>query len=108
MSPEEIAGLAWDKQGGLLPAVVQDARTQNFIQNFVRLSQLAAISNTLGLTRPFYSMGDKIGLPPQGGAEKRRGFVSGRHARTAANEVSSWKASSQQGEVAVVEAKSFA
>lgn len=27
MSPDEIAGLAWDKQGGLLPAVVQDAGT---------------------------------------------------------------------------------
>lgn len=25
MSPEEIAGLAWDKQDGLLPAIVQDA-----------------------------------------------------------------------------------
>jgi phosphoribosyl-ATP pyrophosphohydrolase/phosphoribosyl-AMP cyclohydrolase len=25
MSPEEIAGLAWDKQQGLLPAIVQDA-----------------------------------------------------------------------------------
>jgi phosphoribosyl-ATP pyrophosphohydrolase/phosphoribosyl-AMP cyclohydrolase len=25
MSPEQIAGLAWDKQGGLLPAVIQDA-----------------------------------------------------------------------------------
>jgi phosphoribosyl-ATP pyrophosphohydrolase/phosphoribosyl-AMP cyclohydrolase len=25
MSPEQIDGLAWDKQGGLLPAVVQDA-----------------------------------------------------------------------------------
>ncbi|KFN46062.1 bifunctional phosphoribosyl-AMP cyclohydrolase/phosphoribosyl-ATP diphosphatase HisIE [Arenimonas metalli] len=25
MSPDQIAGLAWDKQGGLLPAVVQDA-----------------------------------------------------------------------------------
>jgi phosphoribosyl-AMP cyclohydrolase / phosphoribosyl-ATP pyrophosphohydrolase len=27
MSPEQIAALAWDKQGGLLPAIVQDART---------------------------------------------------------------------------------
>ena len=27
MSPEQIAELAWDKQGGLLPAIVQDART---------------------------------------------------------------------------------
>lgn len=25
MSPEQIDGLAWDKQGGLLPAIVQDA-----------------------------------------------------------------------------------
>ncbi len=27
MSPEQIAGLAWDKQDGLLPAIVQDADT---------------------------------------------------------------------------------
>jgi phosphoribosyl-ATP pyrophosphohydrolase/phosphoribosyl-AMP cyclohydrolase len=27
MSPEQIAALAWDKQDGLLPAIVQDART---------------------------------------------------------------------------------
>jgi len=27
MSPEELAGLDWEKQGGLLPAVVQDANT---------------------------------------------------------------------------------
>jgi phosphoribosyl-ATP pyrophosphohydrolase/phosphoribosyl-AMP cyclohydrolase len=31
MSPEEIAGLAWDKQGGLLPAVVQDAHTRRVL-----------------------------------------------------------------------------
>ena len=27
MQPEQIAALAWDKQGGLLPAIVQDAAT---------------------------------------------------------------------------------
>jgi phosphoribosyl-ATP pyrophosphohydrolase/phosphoribosyl-AMP cyclohydrolase len=27
MSPEQIAALAWDKQDGLLPVIVQDART---------------------------------------------------------------------------------
>ena len=27
MSPEQIDGLAWDKQGGLIPAIVQDATT---------------------------------------------------------------------------------
>ncbi len=27
MSPEQIEALAWDKQGGLLPAIVQDAAT---------------------------------------------------------------------------------
>lgn len=31
MSPEQIAALAWDKQGGLLPAIVQDARTQRVL-----------------------------------------------------------------------------
>ena len=27
MSPEQVEALAWDKQGGLLPAIVQDVRT---------------------------------------------------------------------------------
>jgi phosphoribosyl-ATP pyrophosphohydrolase/phosphoribosyl-AMP cyclohydrolase len=31
MSPEQVAALAWDKQGGLLPAIVQDARTSRVL-----------------------------------------------------------------------------
>lgn len=31
MLPEQIQALAWDKQGGLLPAVVQDARTRRVL-----------------------------------------------------------------------------
>lgn len=31
MQPEAISGLDWDKQGGLLPAIVQDAATQRVL-----------------------------------------------------------------------------
>jgi phosphoribosyl-AMP cyclohydrolase / phosphoribosyl-ATP pyrophosphohydrolase len=31
MTPEQIDRLAWDKQGGLIPAVVQDARNQRVL-----------------------------------------------------------------------------
>lgn len=31
MSPEQIDALAWDKQGGLLPAIVQDARSHRVL-----------------------------------------------------------------------------
>jgi phosphoribosyl-ATP pyrophosphohydrolase/phosphoribosyl-AMP cyclohydrolase len=31
MSPEQIAALAWDKQDGLLPAIVQDARSHRVL-----------------------------------------------------------------------------
>lgn len=31
MSPEQIAALAWDKQGGLLPAIIQDARSHRVL-----------------------------------------------------------------------------
>lgn len=31
MSPEEISALAWDKQAGLLPAIVQDAATRRVL-----------------------------------------------------------------------------
>jgi phosphoribosyl-ATP pyrophosphohydrolase/phosphoribosyl-AMP cyclohydrolase len=54
MSPEEIAGLAWEKQGGLLPAVVQDAGTGRVLM--LGYMDRAALEATLANGRvTFYS-----------------------------------------------------
>lgn len=54
MSPEEIEALAWDKQQGLLPAVVQDARTRRVLM--LGYMDRAALEATLATQRvTFYS-----------------------------------------------------
>jgi phosphoribosyl-ATP pyrophosphohydrolase/phosphoribosyl-AMP cyclohydrolase len=54
MSPEEIQALAWDKQQGLLPAVVQDARTRRVLM--LGYMDRAALEATLATRRvTFYS-----------------------------------------------------
>jgi phosphoribosyl-ATP pyrophosphohydrolase/phosphoribosyl-AMP cyclohydrolase len=54
MSPEQIAVLAWDKQGGLLPAIVQDADTLRVLM--LGYMDRAALEATLDSGRvTFYS-----------------------------------------------------
>ncbi|MCM2355091.1 MAG: bifunctional phosphoribosyl-AMP cyclohydrolase/phosphoribosyl-ATP diphosphatase HisIE [Arenimonas sp.] len=49
MSPDEIEALAWDKQQGLLPAVVQDARTRRVLM--LGYMDRAALEATLATRR---------------------------------------------------------
>jgi phosphoribosyl-ATP pyrophosphohydrolase/phosphoribosyl-AMP cyclohydrolase len=49
MSPETIDGLAWDKQAGLLPAVVQDATTRRVLM--LGYMDRAALEATLATGR---------------------------------------------------------
>ncbi len=75
--------------------------TQKFLIAFTGISRLAAVSASIGTTLPLYwSSGDRIGLPPQGSAEKRHAYVSGRHARNAANEVVNWPRSAAEAKLA--------
>lgn len=54
MSPEQIEALAWDKQGGLLPAIVQDARGGRVLM--LGYMDRAALEATLSSGRvTFYS-----------------------------------------------------
>lgn len=54
MLPERIAALAWDKQAGLLPAIVQDADTLRVLM--LGYMDRAALAATLGSGRvTFYS-----------------------------------------------------
>lgn len=49
MSPETIESLAWDKQGGLLPAIVQDATTRRVL--VLGYMDRAALAATLATGR---------------------------------------------------------
>ena len=54
MSPEQIAALAWDKQAGLLPAIIQDARNQRVLMlGYMDRAALAATLESRKVT--FYS-----------------------------------------------------
>ncbi|MBS0334220.1 MAG: alpha/beta fold hydrolase [Proteobacteria bacterium] len=97
--PEQVAGLVLIE--ATTPEQIDDPRAQRFIGAFTKLSRVAAVSASLGTTLPLYwTAGDRIGLPPQGSAEKRHAYVSGRHARTAAEEVGNWAGSAREAAAA--------
>ena len=98
--PGQVAGLVLIE--ATTPEQIDNPNLQKFIGAFRGISNLAAVSATVGTTLPLYWMsGDRIGLPPQGSAEKRRAYVSGRHARTAAEEVGNWRRSALQAGAAL-------
>ncbi|HEX2801973.1 MAG TPA: alpha/beta hydrolase [Phenylobacterium sp.] len=98
-NPDKIVGLVLIE--ATTPEQIDGSRTGQFLSRFKSVSRVAAVAATLGLTTPLYSKyGDRIGLPPQGSAEKRHAYVSGRHARTAAEEVSNWSAGAAEGKAA--------
>lgn len=94
-NPEYVAGLVLVE--ATTPEQIGTQGTGRFLAVFTGISRAAAVAGTLGLTKPFFALGDGIGLPAQGAAEKRRAFVSGRHARVAAAEVELWTKSAEEG-----------
>jgi pimeloyl-ACP methyl ester carboxylesterase len=93
-NPGKVVGLV------LVEATTADAmvspQMQKFVKAFIPLSNAAAVLGTVGVFKPLMSTGDKIGLPPAAAAEKRRAFASGRHNRTAAEEVRNWPRSARE------------
>jgi pimeloyl-ACP methyl ester carboxylesterase len=93
--PDKVAGLVLIE--ATTPEQIDSANTEKFIGGFTALSKVAAVSASVGTTLPLYWIaGDRIGLPKQGSAEKRHAYVSGRHARTAAEEVENWPRSAEE------------
>ncbi|MBA4011767.1 MAG: alpha/beta hydrolase [Phenylobacterium sp.] len=86
--PEQVAGLVLLE--ATTPEMAERPEAQKFLHRVQMVARASAIAGSLQLTKIAYYMGDRIGLPPQGQAEKRHAFVSGRHARTAAHEVMVW------------------
>lgn len=95
-NPDKVAGLV------LIDAATAEAaqnpRMGGFIKAFASASRWAARGASIGLYKPLAqtSLGDKIGLPGQAGAEKRWAFANGRHNRTSADEVALWGQASDQ------------
>lgn len=87
-NPDLVAGLVLLE--ATTPEMIENPQAERFLGRVRNVARASAIAGSLGLTRIAYGWGDRIGLPPQGSAEKRRAFVSGRHARTAADEVLAW------------------
>lgn len=93
-NPDKVAGLVLLEAA--TPEMGDDPRAQRFLGRVRMIARGAAVAGSLGLTRIVYNMGDRIGLPPQGSVEKKRAYVSGRHARTSADEVLAWSAGATQ------------
>nr|MEA2797516.1 hypothetical protein [Phenylobacterium sp.] len=98
-NPDKVAGLVLIE--ATTPEQIDNPGTTRFLSAFTTISRIAAVSATVGTTRALYwTAGDRIGLPPQGSAEKRHAYISGRHARTAANEVVNWRRSAAEARLA--------
>lgn len=93
-NPDKVAGLVLLE--ATTPEMTSDPRAERFLSRVRTVARVSAVAGSLGLTRIAYGFGDRIGLPAQGSAEKRRAFVSGRHARTASAEVQVWPQGSVQ------------
>lgn len=86
--PDQVAGLVLLE--ATTPEMAESPQAQRFLSRVQNVARASALAGSLGLSKIAYYYGDRIGLPPQGQAEKRHAFVSGRHARTAADEVLVW------------------
>lgn len=86
--PERVAGIVL--VDAATPEAVQIPLVRRFVTTFGHLSQATAGAMSLGLAKPLFFLGDRIGLSGPAVREKQAAFVSGRHARNAANEASNW------------------
>ncbi|MBL8771413.1 MAG: alpha/beta fold hydrolase [Phenylobacterium sp.] len=97
-NPQQVVGLVL--LDAVTPEMVERPEAERFAAAMERIAQFGAVAGSLGLTKPLYWWGDRIGLPPQGRAEKRRGFISGRQSRNAYAEVRGWRAAAAQAAAA--------
>jgi len=87
-NPDKVAGLVLIEAA--VPAPGPDPMERQFLPAFTTIARIGSVAGSLGLTKPFAGGADRIGLPPEAAAEKRRAYGWGRHMRTAANEVIHW------------------
>ncbi|MCR5875503.1 alpha/beta hydrolase [Phenylobacterium sp. J426] len=78
------------------PEAIDDPRTRKFLGVFKAVARTGAVAGSIGLTKPLYYWAERIGLPQDRVTEKRRIWVSGRHARGAAAEGLQWERAARQ------------
>lgn len=93
-NPAKVVGLVLID--AVTPEMIDQPGAQQFIRRATLVARAGAVAGSLGLTKPLYWMKDRIGLPPVGLAEKRRGFISGRQSRAALDEVLNWAVAARQ------------
>lgn len=97
--PDRVAGLVL--VDATTPEAVEIPLVARFVRAFGRLSQAVAVGNSLGLAKPLFFFGDRVGLSdPVAVREKQAMFVSGRHARNAADEAVHWLAGADHARAA--------
>lgn len=95
-NPDKVAGLVL--LDAVTPEMIGLSGAQTFVDRMTDLARLGAFAGPL--KAPLYLMGDRIGLPPKGKAEKRRGFISARQSKAAYAEVLSWRKAAEQAKAA--------
>lgn len=98
-NPAQVKGLV------LVDAATAEASehplVRRWVDGFAGASRWAGRAASVGLLKPLGpAMGDRIGLPADAAAEKRRAFASGPHNRWAAEEVTQWVAAARQAATA--------
>ena len=80
------------------PEAMDSSMVSGFVDQFSKVSRLAAWGAGVGLFKPFSGtpLGDAIGLDGAPGTEKRWAFAAPTHNRWASAEVDSWAASARQ------------
>ncbi len=93
-NPDKVVGLVL--LDAVTPELIDQPGAETFVSRMTMVARVSAVAGSLGLTKPLYWRGDRIGLPDHGLAEKRRGFISGRQSRAALAEVLQWRAAALQ------------
>jgi pimeloyl-ACP methyl ester carboxylesterase len=93
--PEQVLGVVM--VDAVTPDVITNPIGEKGVYAFSRILGWVSQGARYGMMRPVAVVaGDRIGLPPEASAEKRRIHGSASHAQWAAEEVSHWRATSDQ------------
>jgi pimeloyl-ACP methyl ester carboxylesterase len=97
--PDKVVGVVL--LDAATPEGVDVEEVRKFVGHFASAANLAPLGALVGVLPllSFGPLGDKIGLPAEASAEKRRAFRSARHNYWAALEVGTWLATAEQAKV---------
>ena len=93
---DQIAGLVL--VDSMTPDSMADPQVRKYVADFTSATHAAAIASSFGVQRllSWTPLGDKIGLPPEQDAEKRRQFASASYNWNAYQEVRLWPLAAEQ------------